>query len=71
MTTMSHEAYINCNANKSAAELIAQSERNDEIVHAPYDAAIAADLLADSDDCAENGDVTEYWGESWRVHLHT
>lgn len=56
----------------TAAEAIARSVSHDEIAHAHP--AAEADLLMLSDDYAESGGVTEYWGTDdsdrrWRVHV--
>ena len=62
----------------SALELIDLSDRRDQIIHSQYNPAKAAELLAESEGHATNGDVEEYWGTredgdtemNWRVHLH-
>ena len=58
----------------TAADLIARSTRTTTIVHAAYDADLAAELELECDDSADTPDVSEYWGtdedgEEWRVHL--
>ena len=67
---MTHPARINCNANKSAYDLVDQSEDSGEIVHAPYSEVVAAGLFLECDGSASGEGVEEYWTDGWRVHLH-
>lgn len=55
----------------SAIEAMDLSETEDRIVHLDYSEAVRADLFADSDGESESDGVFEFWGEGWRVHLHT
>lgn len=41
-----------------------------KIVHIPADKAMHSELFFVCAGCTENGDVTEYWGDDWRVHAH-
>jgi len=56
-----------------AQEAITESQCSDRIVHLPYSAAIAEELLALADDSADTDSETEYWGRddhgAWRVHM--
>lgn len=54
----------------SAVQAMKLSSQEDRIVHMRYSAPLAADLFADCDGDTESGDVHEYWGSDWRVHLH-
>lgn len=54
---------------------IRESQREDRIVHLEYvDGSVYDELAAVCDDCAENGDITEFWGGeddngTWRIHV--
>lgn len=60
----------------SALEAMDQSERQNEIVHIMGSDLVHEDLFLDCDDSTEAGEdsegrkITEYWGETWRVHVH-
>lgn len=57
----------------AAIAAIAASQRENRIVHIPYDPDIYEWLLAWSDDSAEEHLALETWGDDeggwWRVHL--
>lgn len=58
----------------TAQETIVRSTRHNEIVHLPFDAMVAEELLVECDEHVTNGAVEEYWGTceggaTWRVHL--
>jgi hypothetical protein len=58
----------------TAKHLIARSVSHNEIVTAEWSHDLETDLLCESDDSVENGDVYEFWGcdddgNEWRVHL--
>jgi hypothetical protein len=58
----------------TAAEAIARSTSHNEIVTLPREHSLEVDLIVESEDSAENGSITEYWGTTesgseWRVHL--
>lgn len=61
----------------SALQAIRLSQQQDEIVHVSAGGPIALDLFMECDGCTEAGEdsrgrrITEYWGEDWRVHVHT
>lgn len=68
---MSRAGYL-----ETAGEMIARSVRQNEIAHADYTDALAAELLAECDGSARGEGVVEYWGETdkgyaWRCHLET
>ena len=53
---------------------IRESQREDRIVHLEYvDGSVYDALSAACDDCVENGDITEFFGEddngTWRIHV--
>ena len=54
----------------SALEAMELSEKEDRIVHMRYSEVLHADLFADCDDYTEDNVVSEYWTDTWRVHLH-
>lgn len=55
----------------SIAQAMALSARENRIVHLQYGATLEMDLHAECDDSATNGDVQEFWGADWRIHLHS
>lgn len=49
---------------------IETSRNEDRIVHlADLTKAELLDLQCESDDDVRNGDVHEYWGDDWRIHV--
>lgn len=57
----------------TAARAIAQSTKTGSIVTlvATPDSETSMDLLVECEDHVDAGDVVEYWGEGWRVHVVT
>ena len=59
----------------SAPQAIETSEQEDRIVHCRASSTCRTILLAECDDSVATHDVdgkpvTEYWADSWRVHVH-
>lgn len=53
----------------TTTQAIETSRREDRTVTMPWSEDAESDLLAECDDSADNGNVTEYWGSDWRVDL--
>lgn len=57
-----------------ANQAIARSVSRNEIVTVDYDASVASELVAESENHVQGNDVTEFWGitptgDEWRVHM--
>jgi hypothetical protein len=59
------------NAPMLAKELIQHSKDWDEWVHVDHTDDLEYELTLECDDSAENGNIYDFWGEDWRISLHS
>lgn len=53
----------------TAQHAILTSSQTNSIVYVEADEVDEIDLLIECEDSVDNGEVTEYWGADWRVHV--
>ena len=53
----------------TAQQAIHQSIMQDEIVTIEYSPADFSTLLAECDDNTDDGNIHQFWGAAWRVHV--